>query len=150
MIIILMAQAELALSVTIISQHLTTRLVASTMLITYDSVELNGSNRNYLRLNRSTNGGSTFTTYNPTVRTTGNAPTGWVAASNVSLSTACLVTLSDSLNSPLRINQNTGVVNVASNGSKAVKAWPVPFNSILTIELEGMHVLAYMIWKVNL
>ncbi len=112
-------------------------LVASTMLITYDSVELNGSNRNYLRLNRSTNGGSTFTTYNPTVRSTGNAPTGWVAASNVSLSTTCLVTLSDSLNSPLRINQNTGVVNVASNLSKAVKAWPVPFNNTLTIELEG-------------
>ncbi len=109
-------------------------LVASTILVNYDSTELNGSNRNFLRLNRSTNSGSTWLTSNPTHRTYSNSATGYAGSSTISLASALLFTLSDSLNTPLRVLQSITPATETTNNNKV---WPVPFSDNLNIEVTG-------------
>lgn len=113
----------------------TSGLRATNLLVNYDSTELNGSSRNYLRLNSSINSGSTWATIAPVIRTYANTPTGYAGSnsSTMSLSSTTLYTLSDSLNSPLRVLQNIDPVAESMVNSKV---WPIPFNNYLNIEVD--------------
>jgi len=110
--------------------------VSTTKLdIAYDSTELNGNVRGRLRINRSNNGGTTWSSITGCSPTTANAATGNVGKyAVVSLSGSMRLTASDSLNSLSPVFETSQEAQTQSTGS--ISTWPNPFTSSFTAELD--------------
>ncbi|MBI3234030.1 MAG: T9SS type A sorting domain-containing protein, partial [Bacteroidetes bacterium] len=131
----------------------TNTVTANYFELMYDSTELQGASRGLLRLNYSSNSGSTWSRVVASTPTTANSAIGYVAKSGntITLSTTTLkFTASDSVNSslsPLFILPGSPTINNVVVKDNKVTAYPNPFADQLTIETElaaGIYSIAVM------
>ncbi|MBI3233572.1 MAG: T9SS type A sorting domain-containing protein, partial [Bacteroidetes bacterium] len=116
-------------------------VTASYFEMNYDSTELMGANRSKLRINKSTNSGSTWSNISGCTPTSANAATGYVSKLNLALTGTTLFTASDSINaplSPLFVNNTVGgnIAAATAISNNKVSVYPNPFTSDFTLEME--------------
>ncbi|MBI3234968.1 MAG: T9SS type A sorting domain-containing protein, partial [Bacteroidetes bacterium] len=116
-------------------------VTASYFEMNYDSTELNGANRSKLRINKSTNSGSTWSNISNCSPTSANNATGYVSKTNVALTGTILFTTSDSVNSslsPVFVQQTT--VNAAMTSLNSINSvYPNPFTEQVTVDFNSAN-----------
>jgi hypothetical protein len=113
-----------------------TGLIA-TLVFNYDSSELNGALYNRLRLNKSNDNGSNWSTMAGGTRSNSATATGWVSRTGVTVVDAgSYFTLSDSVTSPL-IKTQVSVDPVATSTVEGVNVYPNPSNGDLNISFNA-------------
>jgi hypothetical protein len=125
-----------------------TGLIA-TLFINYDSSELAGAHRGFLRMSKSVNNGTNWTTLGGGARTTAATASGYAYRAGITVPDAgAWFTLSDSVNTPLV--KNMGISNQAAAEVKSFSVYPNPFNNQLNIRNNGTSGIAYQIQLVDL
>jgi hypothetical protein len=124
--------------------------MVATLLINYDSSELAGANRGFLRMSKSVNNGTNWTTLTGGARTTVVAATGYATRTGITVPDAgAWFTLSDSVNTPLVKNMGMSTLATPSKAS-AFSVYPNPFNNQLNIRNNGTSGKIYQIQLVDL
>ncbi|MBI3233947.1 MAG: T9SS type A sorting domain-containing protein, partial [Bacteroidetes bacterium] len=116
--------------------------------LNYDSTELNGANRAFLRMNQSNNNGVTWTTLTGGSRTTASNATGYIYRTNIAVTSAgSWFTASDSATSPLspifvlppasstNISATT-TANKVVDENRYITVYPNPFKESFTVDMN--------------